>query len=226
MSGNELFFSRIELLTGGPDVWNWDPYRSHQFLWDFFKNHPDQRRDFLYRFELNRGKPCYYVVSMRRPEERGFPWKLGIKPYNPVVRVGETLSFNLRVNPTVDTLLNGKKQRQDIIMARKRKLGEDWARQTTQAQLLQSEGVAWLTRKAELHGFQISTNSVRVDGYQQHSFHKASDPRGKRPPITVRTMDFHGVLKVTDPNRFRETLYSGVGRGKAFGCGLLLVKRR
>ncbi len=226
MSENQLFFSKIELLAGGLEVKDWDPYRSHQFLWNFFENEPTQKRDFLYRFELDRGKPCYYVVSMRRPKERDFPWRLRVKDYDPVIRFGEILSFNMRVNPTVEKKIDGKRKRHDVVVARKRELGEEWQSKFTQTELMESAGLAWLKRKAELHGFQVSSGSVRVEGYRQRCFHKTSDKQGRKPPITVSSMDFHGLLKVTDPDEFRKTLYNGVGKGKAFGCGLMLVKRR
>ncbi|WP_066977465.1 type I-E CRISPR-associated protein Cas6/Cse3/CasE [Methylomonas lenta] len=39
------------------------------------------------------------------------------------------------------------------------------------------------------------------------------------------TLDFTGELQITDAEAFRQTLFTGLGRVKAFGCGLLLVKR-
>jgi len=43
--------------------------------------------------------------------------------------------------------------------------------------------------------------------------------------ITYLTVNFSGILRVTDPEKFRQTLFNGIGRAKAFGCGLLLLKR-
>ncbi|MGY6275374.1 type I-E CRISPR-associated protein Cas6/Cse3/CasE [Methylomonas sp. MgM2] len=39
------------------------------------------------------------------------------------------------------------------------------------------------------------------------------------------SVDFCGELQITDPEKFRQTLFNGLGRAKAFGCGLLMVKR-
>lgn len=39
------------------------------------------------------------------------------------------------------------------------------------------------------------------------------------------SVDFTGELQITDAEKFRHTLFNGLGRAKAFGCGLLMVKR-
>lgn len=39
------------------------------------------------------------------------------------------------------------------------------------------------------------------------------------------TVTFEGVLNVTDPAHLIRLLENGVGPAKAFGCGLLLVRR-
>ncbi|WP_407081634.1 type I-E CRISPR-associated protein Cas6/Cse3/CasE [Methylomonas montana] len=32
-------------------------------------------------------------------------------------------------------------------------------------------------------------------------------------------------MQITDPEKFRQALFQGIGRSKAFGCGLLMVRR-
>jgi CRISPR system Cascade subunit CasE len=41
----------------------------------------------------------------------------------------------------------------------------------------------------------------------------------------LRTQDFSGVLTVADPEIFVKSLYNGIGAARAFGCGLMLVRR-
>jgi CRISPR system Cascade subunit CasE len=36
-------------------------------------------------------------------------------------------------------------------------------------------------------------------------------------------VDYHGILTVTDPERFYETFTRGIGSAKAFGFGLLTI---
>jgi len=47
----------------------------------------------------------------------------------------------------------------------------------------------------------------------------------KQGRITFSTLDFSGILGVTDPGQFRNTLFNGIGPAKGFGCGLMMVKR-
>jgi len=60
---------------------------------------------------------------------------------------------------------------------------------------------------------------VAVDGYD----HIDTDPDGRRPAHA--RLDFEGVLAVTDPQRFLERIAEGFGRARAFGHGLLLIRR-
>ncbi|MCT7353120.1 type I-E CRISPR-associated protein Cas6/Cse3/CasE [Streptomyces sp. 15-116A] len=58
------------------------------------------------------------------------------------------------------------------------------------------------------------------------TFNKArgTDARRDRDkPVTVVTVTFEGRLEVTDPAALRRTLTQGVGRARAYGCGLLTL---
>ena len=41
--------------------------------------------------------------------------------------------------------------------------------------------------------------------------------------ITLATVQYDGVLTVTDADLLRHALTSGIGHGKGFGCGLLTL---
>jgi CRISPR system Cascade subunit CasE len=49
--------------------------------------------------------------------------------------------------------------------------------------------------------------------------------RQKQNDLLLRTVSFEGILEVRDPAKLEEALRSGIGRGKAFGCGLLSLAR-
>ncbi len=50
------------------------------------------------------------------------------------------------------------------------------------------------------------------------------DEKGNKE-IRYNTMDFRGILTVTDSDQFANTLMQGLGKAKAFGCGLMLIRR-
>ena len=41
--------------------------------------------------------------------------------------------------------------------------------------------------------------------------------------VTLRTATFEGELTIADMGLFQKTLLCGVGRAKAYGCGLLTI---
>ena len=47
---------------------------------------------------------------------------------------------------------------------------------------------------------------------------------GKKP-IEFSEIDFAGALTVADPEKLRAALFTGIGRARAYGCGLMLVQR-
>ena len=40
-------------------------------------------------------------------------------------------------------------------------------------------------------------------------------------PVTISRAIITGALKVVDREKFRNSFYNGIGRERAFGCGLL-----
>ena len=43
--------------------------------------------------------------------------------------------------------------------------------------------------------------------------------------IFYRTVSFDGVLRITDAARFRDAFAKGIGPGKAYGLGLMMLAR-
>lgn len=203
-----------------------DTYREHQALWQLFDTDPDASRDFLYRQVIENGRIKYYVLSERQPVDRSGMWLVDTpKRYDPKLVKGQKLFFTLRANPVVTVVTTeGKKLRHDVVMNTKKQMGFDTLPPVDRPllqQLIQDSCMPWLQARAESNGFSIEPDQVVVDGYQQHE----SFAKQQKRSVRYSTVDFQGILTVTDPERFRKALFSGIGKAKAFGCGLLLVKR-
>lgn len=218
-----MYFSKLEPLlnplasgAGAFDIRQANPYRLHQTLYQFFPDTPPKHRPFLFREDAGRRSlPKVYLLSERKPQNQG-AWALASKPYQPVIKNHQSFVFSLRANPVV--CQNGK--RHDVVMAKLHPLkakGETYDR----AKIIREQGLAWLGRKAAEFGFSFADDTVRVSGYRQVRLPKP----GKRPTIRFSLMDFDGCLTVVDPEAFREGLLEGIGRGKGFGCGMLMIKR-
>ena len=192
-------------------------YKEHQVLWKLFNDDPDAQRDFIYRYEPKNNTPEYYIVSIRKPVDNDYLWDIQSKDYEPVLTSGQQFAFMLRVNPVVTK--NG--QRHDVVMhLKKNKYPDKKTRPPSQA-IVEEAGRNWLTTRAETGGFTFDDSSVRIDGYQPNT---SARKKGKKE-IRYNMMDFRGILTVTDPDKFKKTLMQGLGKAKAFGCGLMLIRR-
>lgn len=83
----------------------------------------------------------------------------------------------------------------------------------------------WLVTHAERHGFSVSDGddgpAVDVTRRDRESFVKGA-PDDKRR-ATISRAQFDGVLLVRDPEVLRSSLTHGIGRAKAYGCGLMTL---
>jgi len=85
----------------------------------------------------------------------------------------------------------------------------------------------WMTRQAGNNGFSIMKNGggeakLKSCAYQWHVLPKKS---AKGAKSGFSSVDFMGDLKIMNVEATKRALFKGIGRSKAFGCGLLLVKR-
>jgi CRISPR system Cascade subunit CasE len=62
---------------------------------------------------------------------------------------------------------------------------------------------------------------VAVDGYEMMRLPRA---RGEKA-VQFSSVEFDGKLAVTDAAKFSAMLAQGLGKAKAFGCGLMLIRR-
>ncbi|MBM3518218.1 MAG: type I-E CRISPR-associated protein Cas6/Cse3/CasE [Alphaproteobacteria bacterium] len=196
----------------------------HDLMWSVFGDRGDRRRDFLYRVD-SRHPDTFIAVSARAPEDVHGLWRIETKDYAPQLVAGQQLAFSLRANPTVRSsryTVDGKSRRHDVVMHAKgpRKVRGEGPRQP-EASALADAGLDWLTARSARFGSAIAASACRVAGYLQH---RIPHGRGGRM-VCFSSLDFDGVLTVIDPDLLCQALYRGIGSGKAFGCGLLLVKR-
>lgn len=239
-----MYLSRVKVLAEQPDklveVLQADHYQLHQLLWKLFPHDSEKKqRDFLFRRDETGGLPQFYLLSATQPVPLTGVLAVETKIFLPKLQTGDKLAFSLRANPVeqikqqrsaaeCSAHVEQRKAKQlpekstkkriyhDVVMHLKKSLTEAEKQTHSQADLEQRAGEQWLHGCAEKNGFRVL--AVTAQGYQQHHF--------KKRQIKISTLDYDGLLEVIDPDIFIKTaLYKGIGRAKAFGCGLLLVKR-
>ncbi len=199
---------------GSPTV-----HPGHHLVWSLFADGSGRRRDFLWR-EMQTG--VFLILSARPPRDPHDLFDLAEpKPFSPVLLAGDRLAFSLHANPVVRRRdpSRGRSTKHDIVMdALRSHPADERARRRLDA--IRDQGLAWLERQASKAGFVIGSRDVQVDGYEQRRV-----ARRAGAPMSYSTLDFTGILTVSDPAAFLPALSNGFGAAKAYGCGLMLIRR-
>lgn len=192
-----------------------DPYQHHRRIWRLFPGQPpesrqtegDPRQGFLFRVEERRpGRPARVLVqSERAPVPAEGVTLIASRELDPRPSSGQRLAFLLTANP-VRTIKDDEVEQKP-----------EKKRSSCRVPLTREDDQrAWLARKLESAAV---IEAVTLLPHQPLYFRRGNRA-GKVVPLS-----FEGVLRVEDPARLVALLKRGVGPAKAFGCGLLLVRR-
>lgn len=206
-----MFLSRVEI----PWERARNPYEYHRQLWRLFpgelreprRNAEESRNGFLFRVEEHRpGRPAHLLVQSRRaPQATPSVHVIAAREVHPRPSLGQRLAFLLTANPikTIADAERDAKPGKKSDRCRVPLIREDDQRE-------------WLLRKLAA-GAEVEAANVLP--HPPLYFRKGS--RGGK----LVTVTFEGVLRVRESDALVTLLESGVGPAKAFGCGLLLVRR-
>ena len=198
-----------------------DPGRAmtahHRLLWGLFGDGPDRRRDFLWRQD---GPRRFYVLSHRRPVPSGL-LECDSRPFAPDLAAGDRLTFLLRANATKSLSprkATARGQRIDLVMNALPPSGPE--RTASRQDIAARVGAEWLERQGTAAGFSLLSEAFALRDYSARRI-----PREGAGPVRLGVLDMEGILEITDPDAFLERLARGFGRGRAFGCGLMMIRR-
>lgn len=192
---------------------------AHRLVWLLFGDDPAAQRDFLFR-EAEPGR--FVVVSRREPANETGLWTLKSRPYQPAPQVGRRYGFSLRANPTVSLSQPGRARSlvRDVLLHAKKQAGRPLTPEEREAAAL-----AWLTARGDRIGAVFDAGRCRAVRYDLLKVARGKDgPKGASHPAEFTVVDFEGVLTVTDPAALEPVLFGGVGKGRAYGLGLLLLR--
>ena len=115
------------------------------------------------------------------------------------LRLGQTLAFRLRANPTIKRNREGKKQGRRVGLYR------------------EEDQLQWLERKLESAGAKLISARISDETRLNGKLHRD----GKRHDMTFLSVQFDGFLRVEIPDNLVEAVENGIGSGKGLGFGLL-----
>lgn len=117
---------------------------------------------------------------------------------------GQQWSFRLRANPVKNVRLDG------------------WSDTKPVGHVTVKQQQDWLVSRTAANGFHIpdgpqSSAAFSVVGRDRLQFKKGGHQ------VSLTTATYEGVLEVDDADVLRSSLISGIGRAKAYGCGMLTL---
>jgi CRISPR system Cascade subunit CasE len=193
--------------------------------------HEGKRPRVLWRIDHNsKAEVLLYIVSPDRPdlthlvEQAGWPTTNGgwqIYDYTGFLKrlaSGDAWAFRLTANPVHSI----------------RRTDDEPTKRT--AHLTPHHQKQWLLSRQDRAGFTIikkgpeqrllpegDEHELIVHGRRGLSFGKTEQPSGRKNHVKLTAVTFDGRLRVTDPDALRHTLTAGLGKAKAYGCGLMTL---
>ena len=162
--------------------------------------------DVLYRLRYGRGSCSIYLYSSM-PVKRD--------------RILPNMRFQGERDMTewLNSLTKGQICHFDLLAWPSKKVPCD-GRKNSRRRVLRTEGerLAWLMRKGQQNGFELLT-ACELETAQQVGYHDAC--RGGS--LHVDSYHYQGTLQIYNVMAFRSALCGGIGPGKAYGLGMLLL---
>lgn len=196
----------------------------HHLIWTLFADAKERKRDFLWRYD---GHERFFTLSARPPLQNELFDDFACKDFAPKLSEGDRLKFTLRAHIVKNTapLFDTAKQkftrgkRFDPIFEQLKELDHPKDPQHRH-QIIHDGAMNWLEGQGAHAGFTPEHLSHwRYD--DQH----IGRPRKSGRDFRFGVSNLDGVITITDPERFMHQYAQGFGRSKAWGCGLMMIKR-
>jgi CRISPR system Cascade subunit CasE len=205
---SELFASALHLDRAAVKALKiTDAYSLHRVVYSLF---PDVRTDAEKHSHIQSGIVYadqggdfhgrkVLIVSDRAPMERvdGQYGEVISKPITPSFLEYPRYRFKVQINPVRKDKQTGKR-----IAVKGRANTAEW----------------FIQRASKSWGFEVDTQHLQIDAIEILQFNDKSNRS-----ITLGKAHIQGQLEVTDPVQFQNSFKNGIGKGRAFGCGLLQI---
>lgn len=191
----------------------------------------------LWRLEPAAHRVEVFVLTRQRPswehlvEQAGWPGAdtpqavvAACRPLLERLAIGQEYTFRLRANPVSSTVNPASPS-----TAQKTRLGaSDRPRGVVVAHRTVEHQLRWFTDRVEGWGLRLLATSqgdpqVEIVGRDRLSFTKRSRTGATTHRVTLQTVTYQGRVQILDTALATRSLLEGVGRAKAYGCGLLTL---
>lgn len=168
----------------------------------------------LWRIDKLRGEYYILILSEEVPNLKDFMEQFGDSKSS-----AETKEYEVLLNKITDHSVWRFRMVANPTHSVKTKSG----RGKVMAHVTPEHQMEWLKTKAAANGFELVDDNCLVLANEWKNFYKNTG--GKDMRVRLMLVSFEGILRVTDVHAFRNALISGIGRGKAYGAGMLTISR-
>ena len=206
-----MYLSRLALDTGRRETMRaiCTPSILHGAVESAF---PGERERRLWRIDQLRGKTYLLLLSAAHPDLSEVQAQFGF-----VDCKWETKDYQ----PLLDRIVNGSGWRFRIVCNPTRSVStEAGKRGRVEAITIAARQREWLIQQGQRHGFAVREDQFDVVSSEWQRFSKGNE-NGRE--IVLLKATFEGMLTVIDAPVFVEMLTGGLGRGKAYGLGMMTV---
>ncbi|WP_216395743.1 type I-E CRISPR-associated protein Cas6/Cse3/CasE [Arcanobacterium phocae] len=198
-----------------------DPQFRHRAVMAIFdtidSDHPRKNAAILFRADYLAGQTPFFLIQSKIPPTHAPDGVQTIKREIEELPVGTPVRFRLSVNAirrkTVSAKLASSKPQVTTTP-----IPFDFSTEGSVASGLQETMTPWLSNKLKkaLHDVTIINHQRELLGVDRNGKSTAS--------MTVQVDTVDAVATVTDGTELNDLIFHGVGRAKAYGCGLLTVQ--
>ena len=168
----------------------------------------------LWRIDKLRGEYYILILSEEVPNLKGFMEQFGDSKSS-----AETKVYDVLLNKITDNSVWRFRMVANPTHSIKTKSG----RGKVMAHVTPEHQMEWLKTKAAANGFELVEDNCFALANEWKNFYKNAG--GKDMRVRLMLVSYEGILRVTDVDAFRNALISGIGRGKAYGAGMLTISR-
>jgi CRISPR system Cascade subunit CasE len=180
-----------------------------------------EREGALWRIDSLCGEDIILILSKRKPDLTNAVSQFGSTSSETVdydrylnsIKEDTKYRFRLAANP----VFRDKKTKKLIAIAGVNERDDH----DVESGISRRSQTEWLTERAGRFGFELSSDEFNVVKSDWLDFYK----NGKKDHVRIKKAIYEGILRVTDAELFHGALTGGIGREKAYGCGLLTVMK-